>query len=81
MAAVAPATPGREIEIIATVDIPSTDPKRTGKIDVLVTYRIGAFQSGMVMVPKEEANEARIKAAIKADVEAKAKFVGMKFTV
>ena len=73
--------PEREVEIISTVDIPSRTPERAGKIDLLVTYRLGPFQSGMVTLPKEKATEAAIKAAIKKDVETKAKYVGMKFKV
>jgi hypothetical protein len=44
-----------------------------------VTYRVGPYQSGMIRVPKEDLSEAKVKAAIKKDVEAKAKYVGMKF--
>jgi len=35
----------------------------------------------MIRVPKEGFNEDKVKAAIKADVETKAKYVGMKFNV
>jgi hypothetical protein len=35
----------------------------------------------MIRVPKEHFNEAIVKAAIKKDVETKAKYVGMKFKV
>jgi len=52
-----------------------------GKTDVLVTYRIGPYQSGMVRIPKEKFAEEAVKAAIKADVESKAKYVGMRFKV
>ena len=76
-----PAEGTKEVEILSTVDIPSTVPERRGKIDVMVTYRVGPYQSGMVMVPKEEATEDSISAAVKADIEVKAKFVGMKFKV
>lgn len=52
-----------------------------GQTDVLVTYRVGLYQSGMIRVPKEDFTEAKVKAAIKKDVETKAKYVGMKFKV
>jgi len=74
------AQPAREVQIIATVDIPSRSPERVGKIDMLVTYRIGPYQSGMVTLPKETATEETIQKAIKEDIAEKAKFVGMKFT-
>ena len=76
-----PASPEREVEILATVDVPAISPDRMGQIDVLVTYRVGPYQSGMIRVPKEDYTEAKIKAAIKKDVETKAKYVGMKFKV
>lgn len=76
-----PASPEREVEILATVDVPAISPDRVGQIDVLVTYRVGPYQSGMIRVPKEDYTEAKIKTAIKKDVETKAKYVGMKFKV
>lgn len=76
-----PASPEREVEILATVDVPSNSPDRIGQTDVLVTYRVGPYQSGMIRVPKEDFSEAKVKAAIKKDVEVKAKYVGMKFKV
>jgi len=76
-----PTSPEREVTILATVDVPAISPDRTGKTDVLVTYRLGPYQSGMVRIPKEEFSEEKVKAAIKEDVEKKAKYVGMKFKV
>lgn len=76
-----PATLEREVEILATVDVPANSPDRTGQTDVLVTYRVGPYQSGMIRVPKEDFSESKVKAAIKKDVDAKAKYVGMKFKV
>lgn len=74
------APPTREVSIISTVDIPSRDPARAGKIDMMVMYRIGPIQSGMITIPKEKATPETIQAAIKKDIEEKAKYVGMKFT-
>lgn len=71
----------REVQILSTVDLPSRDPKRAGQIDVLVTYRISPYQTGLVRVPKETFNEKTMLAAIKKDVESKAAFVGKKFTL
>lgn len=76
-----PASPEREVTILATVDIPADSPDRVGKTDVLVTYRVGPYQSGMVRVPKETFSETAVREAIKKDVETKAKYVGMKFKV
>ena len=71
----------REAEILATVDLPSRDPKRAGKIDVMVTYRVGPYQTGMVFIPKEEFSDETVAAAIKKDVDEKAEYVGKKFKV
>lgn len=71
----------REAEVISMVDVPSRDPKRVGKIDALITYRVGPFQSGLVYIPKEKVTEDAVQKAIAADVEAKGKFVGKKFKV
>lgn len=76
-----PAPPAKEVTILATVDVPAVTPDRMGKTDVLVTYRIGQYQSGMVRVPKEEFTQEKVMAAIKKDVELKAKYVGMTFKV
>ena len=76
-----PTPPAKEVTILATVDVPASSPDRTGKTDVLVTYRIGPYQSGMVRIPKETFTEEKVKAAVKADVELKAKYVGMTFKV
>ena len=76
-----PASPEREVEILATVDVPALSPDRMGQTDVLVTYRIGPYQSGMVRIPKEGFNKAEVIAEIKKDVKKKAEFVGMKFKV
>jgi len=76
-----PEQPKREIVILSTVDVPAEEPTRAGKFDVLVTYRVGRYQTGTVRIPKEELTEEKVREVIKADVEKKAKFVGMKFTV
>lgn len=76
-----PASPEREVTILATVDQAATDPDRIGKTNVLVTYRVGRYQIGMVRLPKEGISEEKVKAAVKKDVEVKAKYLGMKFKV
>lgn len=76
-----PTSPAKEVSILATVDVPAITPDRVGKTDVLITYRVGPYQSGMVRVPKEDFTEETVKAAITKDVNEKAKYVGMKFNV
>lgn len=66
---------------MSMADVPAQEAGRAGQIDVLVVYRMGPMQTGMARIPKEQFNEKTMKAAIKADVEKKAKFVGMRFKV
>lgn len=66
---------------MSTADVPATAPGRTGEIDVLVVYRVGPMQTGMVRIPKKEFSEKTLKAAVKEDVDKKAKFVGMRLKV
>lgn len=71
----------QEVSILAMVDVPSDQPDRAGKVDALITYRYGPYQSGLVRVPKEGLDESKTKAAIKSDIAKKSKIVGMKFTL
>lgn len=73
--------PEREVTILAMNDVPAIEPERAGKFDVLVTYRVGQYQSGTVRIPKEEFNEEKLKEAIRADIEKRFKYVGMKLKV
>lgn len=71
----------REVTILSMNDIPSRDPKRVGQIDTMIFYRIGRYQTGNVTLPKEKLSEKGIQEAIKKDIEEKAKYTGIKFTV
>lgn len=70
-----------EIEIIEAVDIFSTDPARVGQKDTMVTYTVDKRRTYMVILPAEEADEARIEAAIRQAEEARGKLIGKKFEV
>ena len=71
----------REVTILSMNDIPSRDPKRVGRIDTMIFYRIGRYQTGNVTHPKEKLSEKVIEDLIKKDVEVKAKYTGLKFNV
>ena len=70
-----------EIEIIEAVDIFSTDPARIGKKDSLVTYTVNKVRTYMIVIPSEEATEARIEEEIRSAEEARGKIIGKKFEV
>jgi len=71
----------RNVEILSTVDIPSREPDRVGKIDVLVTYRLTPYTTGMVLIHKEEFAEETMLKAVKEDIDKKSAFVGKTYKV
>jgi len=75
-----PAAP-REAEIVSVLDIPSPDPTRLGKVDMMVTYRVDPLHSFTIRIPKEGATTASIKAAVQADWNTRKDLIGAKFTL
>jgi len=73
--------PPREAEVVSVLDIPSPDPTRLGKTDVMITYRVDPLHSFTIRMPKEEATAAKIKAAIQADWNTRKEIIGAKFTL
>jgi hypothetical protein len=71
----------KEVEIVSTVDIPSQDPKRIGKFDVLVTYRVDMLHTFSVRIPKEEATTTKIEEAIRNDYAKRKELIGRKVKV
>jgi len=71
----------REAEIVSVLDIPSPDPTRLGKTDVMVTYRVDPLHSFTIRIPKEEATTVKIKAAVQADWNTRKELIGAKFTL
>lgn len=55
----------QKIKIIDVRDFPSTDPKRIGKFDRVVTYQVDPFHTYVVTIPKEEYTEERLKEEIR----------------
>jgi len=70
-----------EAEILDVRKVPSTDPGRLGKFDILVTYRIGPAQVYMIRVAEEEFTEEQVTEAIKKDIEEKKRWIGRKITI
>jgi len=77
----APEEKKEEVTIIDVRDIPSTEPGRIGKIDVLVTYQIDPAHIYMIRIPKEEFTEERLTEAIRKDVAEKRKWIGRKIPI
>ena len=47
-------SPGETVKIIDQTIIPSADPKRLGKKDLIVTYQDSALRTRVVVIPYEE---------------------------
>jgi len=69
------------VKVVDVRDVPSTDPGRIGKIDVLITYQLDPTHIYMVRIPKEEFTEAKVREVIKRDVEEKRRWVGKELTL
>jgi hypothetical protein len=70
-----------EIAITESIDVLSPDPKRPGKYDRWITYTVDGSRTDLLIIPVEDATEAKILAAIKVKEADRAKLVGKKFTV
>jgi len=68
--------PPEKVKVLDVRDVPSTEPGRIGKIDVLVTYQLDPTHIYMVRIPKEEFTDERVREVIKRDVEEKRRWVG-----
>ena len=72
---------GMRVKILDIRDVPSLDPDRFGKLDVLVTYQLDPTHIYIVRIPKEEFSEERLREVIKRDIEEKKRFVGREITL
>lgn len=61
--------------------IPSPDPQRMGKEDVLVTVLIEGGSYRIVRLPGEDFDEAKLKAAVKVQLAERAKWAGKKLSI
>jgi hypothetical protein len=69
----------RQAEIVSVLDIPSPDPVRLGKTDVMVTYRVDPLHSFTLTIHKEDATPANIKMLIQKDWNSRKEIIGAKF--
>jgi len=70
-----------EVEIIDKVEMPSVEPGRLGKIDVVVTYQIDPLHRYRVTIPAEKATDEAIEEAIRKDAQHRLKWIGRKVKV
>lgn len=65
-----------EVKIVDVREIPSGDPTRIGRLDVMVTYSIDAFRTYVTVIPKEEFNEETLKERIKKEQTERERWIG-----
>ena len=65
--------------VIDVRDLPAADPARMGKWDKIVVYEIDPEHRYSVAVPKETFSDDTLRAAVKADMEGRTKWVGKTF--
>jgi len=73
--------PPQKVKILDVRVVPSVEPGRIGKIDVLITYQVDPTHIYMVRLPKEEFTDEKVREAIKKDLEEKRKWVGKELAV
>lgn len=73
--------PGEKYKIITIRDVPSGDPNRIGKLDVMVVYQKEGQPSNMCTFPKEEESEERIKQAIQETEKRLTEWTGKEFII
>lgn len=59
-------------------DLPSTDPKRLGKLDRIIVWETEPGVRGVVRLPVEEFTEDTLRAAVRATVEERGKWLRRK---
>ena len=72
---------GTEFTVQDLRRLPSPDPTRMGKEDVIVTYQLADGGFRLVRLPSEGFDEDKLKAAVARELAERAKWAGKKFTV
>ena len=61
--------------------VPSAEPDRVGKYDMLVMYELDPMRRYIVRVPEEEFNEDRMKHAVKEDMAQRELWTGKEYEI
>jgi len=63
------------VKIIDVRHFPSSDPKRAGQLDTIVTYQLDALRTYPVIIPSADPTEVEIKTAIQKSMTTIGKWV------
>jgi hypothetical protein len=58
-----------DVKIVDTRRLPSPDPERVGKLDVMVVYQLPDKTNRVLRLPAEDLTDEKLKTAIAADVK------------
>ena len=70
-----------KVRILRAQNIFSTDPKRQGKLDTIVTYEEDTGGADFVIVQAEKPTEEEIRKAIRAHVEEQGRVTGRELEI
>ena len=70
-----------KFKVSDTRRVPSADPERIGKYDILVMYELSPMDRHIVGVPEEEFSEDRLKRAVKEDIAERSQWAGKEYEV
>lgn len=70
-----------KIKILDIRDFPSTDPRRIGRMDRLITYQIDPYHTYVITIPKDEFTETKLKETIKKDAEERLVWLGKEIEI
>ncbi len=69
-----------EFEVVREFTLPSSEPGRSGKQDLVVIYTVDRVATRSLTVPQETATPDTVKAAIKAAEAKRPTIAGLKFS-
>jgi len=70
-----------EVTITDVRRLPAGDPKRIGKYDKAIIYRMESGETYLTVLPEEDFTDDKLKAQINKDTEERGKIVGKKITI
>jgi len=70
-----------KIKILDVREIPSGEPGRIGKMDLIITYQVDALRTYITTMPKEEFTEERLKEKIKKELTEREKWLGKEIEI
>ena len=70
-----------KVKIVDKREIPSAEPARVGKRDVVITYQVDTFRTYIIMIPEEQFTEKELVERIKADMDLRAQWTGKELEI